>query len=126
MENNNTGSKSMIKTIIFLIIAALYCLIFFGLGNSNKTDLQLTSFGFIMFGIFVLYLSCVLPDLLGLKKLTNADVITIGILYAIAAFVVNNVLVFTTMKTLLIFNIIAILLYLLLLCFVILIKKNKD
>ena len=37
MKNSNL----LIKTIIFILVVALTCLIFFGLGDSNKTDMEL-------------------------------------------------------------------------------------
>jgi hypothetical protein len=124
MENLNKGSNSLIKTLVFLIIVSLYCLLFFGLGDSNKTDMQLASFGFIMFAILVVYLSSLLPGVIGSKRLTTADAVSAGMIYAIAAFIINHIVVFTEMKTLVVINFAAILAYLLLFTIVVSMKKK--
>lgn len=126
MEGVNRGSNSLVKTIIFLVIAGLTCLLFFGLGDTDKTDLQLVSFGFIMFAELVIYLSVLLPGLIGTTKLTDADVISVGILYAIASFGINFVFSssITEMRPLIVYNIAAILVYLLIFAVVVLMKKK--
>ena len=124
MENSNKGSNSLIKTLIFLIVVSIYCLLFFGLGDSDKTDMQLASFGFIMFAILVVYLSCLIPGIVDSKNLSTADVVSAGMIYAIAAVIINHVLVFTELKTLVVINFAAILAYLLLFTIVVLIKKK--
>lgn len=126
MEGVNRGSNTLVKTIIFLIIAGLTCLLFFGLGDTDKTDLQLVAFGFIMFAELVIYLSVLLPGLIGTTKLTDADVISVGILYAIASFGINCVFLgsFTEMRPLIVYNAAAILVYLLIFAVVVLTKKK--
>ncbi len=124
MENTNKGSNSLIKTVIYLILVALYCLLFFGLGNSEKTDMQLASFGFIMFAMLVVYLSCLLPGVIGSQRITTADAVSASIIFAIAVFIINQIVVFTEMKTLVVINFAAILAYLLLFTVVVLMKKK--
>lgn len=121
MENN---SNSLAKTIIFVIAVAITCLVFFGLGDEDKTDMQLVSFGFLLFAELVVYLSVLLPGVLGNKKLSGADVISLGILYAIAVVFLNYFVNFVEMRPLVIYNIIAILLYLLLFAVVLMGKKK--
>ena len=124
MENNKRGSNYLIKTIIFVIIIALTCLLFFGLGNENKTDLELTGFGFLIGAEVVIMLSTILPGLIGTTNLSDADVISLGVLYGIASVIINIVLKLETMRTLIVLNIAAILVYLILF-FVVLKNKKK-
>ncbi len=124
MENNKRGSNYLIKTIIFVIIIALTCLLFFGLGNENKTDLELTGFGFLIGAEVVIMLSTILPGLIGTTNLSDADVISLGVLYGIASVIINIVLKLETMRTLIVLNIAAILVYLILF-FIVLMNKKK-
>ncbi len=124
MENNKRGSNYLIKTIIFVIIIALTCLLFFGLGNENKTDLELTGFGFLIGAEVVIMLSTILPGLIGTTNLSDADVISLGVLYGIASVIINIILKLETMRTLIVLNIAAILVYLILF-FIVLMNKKK-
>jgi hypothetical protein len=126
VEKNKRGSNYLIKTIIFVVAVALTCLLFFGLGSENKTDLELVGFGFLMFAELVIFLSTILPGLIGTTNLSDADVISLGILYAIAAIVINFVLSITTMRTLIVFNIAAILVYIILFLIVFMNKKKTN
>ena len=118
------SSNSLAKTIVFIIAVAITCLVFFGLGNEDKTDMQLVSFGFLLFAELVVYLSVLLPGVLENKKLSGADVISLAILYAIAVVFLNYFVVFEEMKHLVIYNIIAILIYLLLFAVILMGKKK--
>ena len=118
------SSNALVKTIIFIIIAGITCLIFFGLGSDDKTDMELVSFGFLMFAELVVYLSALIPAMINSKKLSGADVISLAILYAVADVFINYFMIFEEMRHLIIFNVIAILLYLLLLSVVVLTKKK--
>lgn len=120
------SSNILVKTIIFIITVAIICLLFFGLSDSEKTDLELVSFGFSMFAIFVVYLSALLPGMIGTKTLSDADVISAGIIYAIMVFVVNYVFKIEEMRPLIVYNIAAILVYLLLFTIVVLMKKKHS
>jgi hypothetical protein len=124
MENVNKGSNTLIKTIMFIIVVALSCLLFFGLGDTDKTGVQLVSFGFIIFAELVIYVSTLLPSVIKSEKITSADIISCGVLYAIAAFLINIVFSITEMRPLVVFNIAAILAYLLLFAIMVLMKKK--
>lgn len=124
MENVNKGSNTLIKTIMFLIVVALSCLLFFGLGNTDKSGIQLVSFGFIIFAELVVYVSTLLAGIIKSEKITSADIISCGILYAIASLLINMVFSITEMRPLIVFNIAAILAYLLLFTIVIGMKKK--
>ena len=118
------SSNILLKTIVFVIVVAITCLLFFGLSEGDKTDVQLVSFGFLVFAEFVIYASFLLPNIIGGKKLNSADIISAGVLYGIASFILNYVIVIGEMRPLIIYNIIAILLYLLIFAAVMLMKKK--
>lgn len=126
MEKEKRGSNYLIKTIIFIVIAALTCLLFFGLGSENKEDLELVSFGFLMFAEVVVYVSALLPGLIGTTNLTDADVISLGGLYAITSLLINFIIKITPMRTLIVINVAAILVYVILFFIVLLNKKKKK
>ena len=100
MEKNN---NLLVETISFIIIIAIYSLIFFGLDESVKTSLDIASYGFIVFGILVCYLSIVLQNV---KQSKSQDIVSCGILYTISTFLLNTVMKnnITTMKDLIIYN----------------------
>ena len=100
---------------------------FFGLGDSDKTTNQLISFGFIIFAELVIYLSTLAGGMIESKKVTEADIISAGVLYAIASFIINLRFSYVVdTKTLIVINVAAILAYLLLLVVVVAMKKNKK
>lgn len=126
MEKEKRGSNYLIKTIIFVVIAALTCLLFFGLGSENKEDLELVSFGFLMFAEVVVYVSALLPGLIGTTNLSDADVISLGGLYAITSLLINFIIKIAPMRTLIVINVAAILAYVILFFIVLLNKKKKK
>lgn len=126
MEKEKRGSNYLIKTIIFIVIAALTCLLFFGLGSEKKKDLELVSFGFLMFAEVVVYVSALLPGLIGTTNLSDADVISLGGLYAITSLLINFIIKITPMRTLIVINVAAILIYVILFFIVLLNKKKKK
>lgn len=109
------------STIVYVLIIALTCLLFFGLGESDKTEIQLVAFGFLIGAITVVYLSVLIA---GFVRSRNADIVSAGLLFAVAAFLINNVFDITTTKTLVIINIAAIIIYLLLLTVLFMPKKK--
>lgn len=119
------SSNIFIKTIIFILVVALTSLIFFGLGNSDKTNVELVSFGFITFAELVVYLTLVTPSFINLKKLSSSDFTAIGALYFISSVILNIVFLneFNDVKTLVIYNVIEIIIFLILFCSLSLRKK---
>ncbi len=114
-------SNWLFSTVAYVLVTALVCLLFFGLGDSDKTDIQLVAFGFILGALAVIYISVLVA---GFMRNKNGDVIAAGVLYAIASFFINYVFTITTIKTLVVFNIALIIVYLLLLA-ILLIPKKK-
>ena len=121
MKNSNI----LIKTIIFILVVALSSLIFFGLGSNNKTDLELVSFGFITFSELILYLTILIPSFINLKRLNNSDFISVGIFYFIGSIIINLIFLnnFNEIKTLVIYNIIEMIIFMILFSIISLRKK---
>lgn len=120
------NSNVLIKTIIFVIVAALSCLLFFGLGEEDKTSIQYIAFGFFMFSEVVIFISAILAGSIGSQKLTGADIISAGVLYLIANVLINFVVVnsITTNRTLIVYNCAAILAYMLIVAIVVFTKRK--
>lgn len=125
MKEKKSKSNNLIKTILFLVIVLLTCLLFFGLGNEKKEDLELVSFGFFMFSEVVLYISTLLPGLIERKNLSKADITSIGFLYLITSLFINFIITIKSMRTLVVINIAAILVYVILFLIILLNKKRK-
>ena len=124
MEKNN--SNILIKTIIFIALIAISCLVFFGLGKENKVDTEIVSFGFIMFSALAAYLSIIIPSIMNLKKLSTSDISACGVLYLLSSIVANCIFIhnLTKMKTLVIINIIIFIVFLIIFCSIMLRKKK--
>lgn len=124
MESKN--SNLLVKTIIFILFVALTCLIFFGLGNEDKTEMQLVAFGFILFAELVTYITVLIPGIKNLKKLVSSDITAWGSLYLITSLITNCACFskISDIKTLVVINSIEIIIFLILIC-VILLKKKK-
>ena len=124
MEGKN--SNILIKTFIFILAIAVACLIFFGLGSENKSEMELVSFGFIMFGALVAYITVVISSIKLFKKIEGSDVVACGVLYLITTTITNFAFFsyFEDMKTLIIVNVIEIMIFLIIFSSIML-KKNK-
>lgn len=124
---NSNNSNTIIKTIIFILVVGLSCLIFFGLNEDKKTDMELIAFGFLMFAELVTYISAIIPSLKILKKVESSDIISCGILYLITSIVINCVCFSSidSVRYLVIVNIIVIIVYIILFCLTLLRKKEK-
>ena len=124
MEGKN--SNILIKTIVFILAIAIACLVFFGLGKENKSDMEIVSFGFIMFGAVVTYITVIISSIRIFKKIEGSDVISCGVLYLIATIITNCAFFsyFEDMKSLIIVNAIEIIVFLIIFCLVMLRKKQ--
>ncbi len=124
---NSNNSNTIIKTIIFILVVGLSCLVFFGLNEDKKTDMELIAFGFLMFAELVTYISALIPSLKILKKVESSDIVSCGILYLITSIVINCVCFSSidSVRYLVIVNIIVIIVYIILFCLTLLRKKEK-
>ena len=123
MEGNN--SNILVKTIIFILVAGLSCLLFFGLGNESKTDMELIAFGFLMFSELVTYLGILIPSIKKFKKLEESDTVAFGILYFLTSIITNCIFFnsIDTIKSLIIINTTEIIVFMIILCMLFLKKK---
>ena len=124
MRKNSNESNNLLKTIALIIIIAITCLIFFGLNENSKTDVEIISFVFIIFTEVIVYFSFMLPNILNTKKLNNYDIISAGLLYALISLTINFAAKITEIRPLIVYNIIALLIYFLIFIIAILIKKK--
>ena len=125
MDSNN--SNRLIKTIIFILVVGLSCLIFFGLNDKTKTDMELIAFGFLMFAELVTYITTLIPGIKQFKKVEESDIVSCGILYLITSIVINCICFSSieSIRYLVVINIIVIMVYLILFCLILLRKKGK-
>ena len=116
VKNNNT----MLKTIVFALVAGLTCLLFFGLGEVEKTQPELISFSVLLFSEFLIYISLIIPDKTGRNSM---DLFYASILYVIAALVLNYIIKPAVVKQLIVWNIAVFLVYLIIVVIVTARKK---
>lgn len=102
-------NNMIVKTVVFLLVAGLTSLLFFGLGVEEKTQLELISYGVLMFSEFLIYISIIISDKQGNKSM---DLFYASVLYAIAAVVLNYVFKLTIVKQLVIWNVAVFMVYL--------------
>lgn len=123
---NNKNSNILIKTIIFALVVLLSCLLFFGLNDGLKTNMELIAFGFIMFSELIAYISILITSIIKMKKLESSDLISVGLLYFIAS-IITNCICFSSIesiKMLVIINSVVIIVFMILFCLVLL-RKNS-
>ena len=116
VKNNNT----MLKTIVFALVAGLTCLLFFGLGEVEKTQPELISFSVLLFSELLIYISLIIPDKTGHNSM---DLFYASILYVIAALVLNYIIKPAVVKQLIVWNIAVFLVYLIIVVIVTARKK---
>ncbi len=124
MKKNSNESNILLKTIALIIIISITFLLFFGLNENSKTDVEIISFCFIILTEIVVYISFILPNLFNTKKLNKYDIISAGLLYAAISITINLPLKIAEARPLIIYNVIAILIYFLIFIISILIKKK--
>lgn len=99
----------LVKSIIFILVVAITCLLFFGLGDDTKTTNQLISFGILVFSELLIFISIVISSL---RKDKSADLLSLSILYTLAIIILNYVIKISITKDLIIWNIVLFLIYL--------------
>ena len=105
VKNNNT----MLKTIVFILVAGLTCLLFFGLEKNEKTKPELISFGVLLFSELLIYLSLIIPSK---TEHNNLDLLSASVLYAIGAIILNYIIKPAIIKHLIVWNVAIFLVYL--------------
>ena len=104
-EKNNY----LVKSIIFILVIAISCLLFFGLGSATKTTNQLISFGVLVFSEVLIFASIIISSL---KKDKSSDLLSLSILYTLATLILNYLIKISVTKDLIIWNIVLFLIYL--------------
>ena len=124
---NVNNSNILVKTCIFILTIALTCVIFFGFMEGVKTEVDYTAFGLILFAELVLYLAIVIASKKKEGKLNSSDVASLGIIYFIANFITNCLCLssIANIKNLLLINAVEVIVFLILICLVLLKKKEK-
>lgn len=123
---NNNNSNILIKTIIFILVVCLSCILFFGLGEEAKTDMELIAFGFIMFSELIAYITILITSIIKMKKLESSDIVSVGSLYFLACLITNCICFSSieTIKLLIIINTVVVIVFMILFCIVLLRKNN--
>ena len=116
-------------TIIGLIIAILFSfLIFFGIGNAEKTQMQISSFIFVLLTEIIIFANIIILTSKKLNTFAIAGISSSTIIYAIISLIVNILFVgvFKTIRTNLVFNFGLLLLYVFVVVMVMLFKKEEK
>ena len=125
MKENS--SNILAKSCIFILAIALTCVIFFGFMEGAKTEVDYTAFGLILFAELILYIAVIVSSKKKAGKLNSSDVASLGIIYFITNFITNCLCLKTigTLKMLLLINAVEIIVFLILICIVLLRKKEN-
>ena len=116
-------------TIIGLIIAILFSfLIFFGIGNAEKTQMQISSFIFVLLTEIIIFANIIILTSKKLNTFAIAGISSSSIIYAIISLIVNILFVgvFKTIRTNLVFNFGLLLIYVFVVVMVMLFKKEEK
>ena len=120
------SSNSLIKTMIFILTIGLSCIIFFGFMEGEKTAMEYTAFGLVLFAELIVYISVLIAGVKEEKKLNSADIVSFGILYFLTN-IITNVFCFNsidTLKLLILINSIEMIIIMIIIC-IVLLKKKK-
>ena len=116
-------------TIIGLIIAILFSfLIFFGIGNAEKTQMQISSFIFVLLTEIIIFANIIILTSKKLNTFAIAGISSSTIIYAIISLRVYFLFVgvFKTIRTNLVFNFGLLLIYVFVVVMVMLFKKEEK
>lgn len=121
--------KNVILCISLLIVIAFSMLLFFGIGELEKTGIQISAFVFIILTEVIVFANAIIYT--SSKKLNTFLIAGLGsttFLYATASLLFNVLLrgVFATLRGILIFNFSLLLIYLFLSSIIILFKKGDN
>lgn len=111
----------LVKTIVFLLVVGLTCLLFFGLGSTDKTTNELIAFGILVFSEVLIFMSIIVCNLLGKSP---DDALAASALYALSTIILNYIINLTVTKDLIIWNIVIFVVYLIIMLLVATRKKK--
>ena len=120
-------SKNIILCIALLIIISLSMILFFGMGTTEKTGIQISSFVFIMVTELAVFVNVILMLNRKLNTFAIAGLSSTTFLYAVCSILFNVLLkgIFTTVRGILVFNFSLLLVYLFIDTIIILFKKER-
>lgn len=119
--------KNIILCIALLMVIALSMVLFFGIGESEKTGVQISSFVFIMITELTVFTNAMLMTNKRLNTFAIAGLSSTTFLYVICSFLFNVLLkgIFTTVKEILVLNFSLLLVYLFIDTIIIFFKKER-
>ena len=120
-------NKKVILTVALLIIIALSFLLFFGIGEVEKTQEQIVRFVFIIIDEVIVYGAILWATRKKCSAFSNIGVIGTTSIYTIISLIFNLLFIeiFKTVKNILVFNFSILLLFAFILTIVILLKKEN-
>lgn len=121
------NKKNIILSIALIIVIAFSFVIFYGVGDSPKTEIQTISFVFIIITELVVFANSLLITNKKMNMFAIAGLSTTTFLYAVVSIIINILAMglFTTIKSIVVFNISIILIYLFIDTMIILFKKEN-
>ena len=120
-KSNAKNGNYLVKTILFVLVIGLSCLLFFGLGNAEKTMNELLSFGILAFSEFLIYVSIIVSNML---KDDSMDLVLASIIYTFASTILNYVIKLSVIKELIVWNIAVFMVYLIIVVIVVTSRKK--
>lgn len=120
-KSNAKNGNYLVKTILFVLVIGLSCLLFFGLGNAEKTMNELLSFGILAFSEFLIYVSIIVSNML---KDDSMDLVLASIIYTFASTILNYVIKLSVIKELIVWNIAVFMIYLIIVVIVVTSRKK--
>lgn len=121
-------NKNIILNVSLLIIIAFSMLLFFGTGSSTKSEIEISSFIFVVITELIIYFNALIILNKKLNTFTIAGLSSSTFLYTICSIVFNILLIsiFQTLKNILVFNFSILLIYLFIISIIILFKKESN
>lgn len=120
-KNNVKNGNYLVKTILFVLVIGLSCLLFFGLGNPEKTTHELISFGILAVSEFLVYISIIISNI---QKDDTLDLVLASILYGFASTILNYVIKLSVIKELIVWNVAVFMIYLIIVVIVLNSRKK--
>ncbi len=121
-------NKNIIINILLIIVIALSMLLFFGIGNTTKSGIQISSFVFIIVTELIIYFNVLIILNKKLNTFTIAGLSSSTFIYSICSIVFNIILIsiFQTVKNILVFNFSILLVYAFIVAIIMLLKKESN
>ena len=121
-------NKNIIINILLIIVIALSMLLFFGIGNTTKSGIQISSFVFIIVTELIIYFNVLIILNKKLNTFTIAGLSSSSFIYSICSIVFNIILIsiFQTVKNILVFNFSILLVYAFIVAIIMLLKKESN